>query len=191
MEGKAMTRNSDLERIKAVVHRRGTPTRPQINPIVAEVRTPDNLGIQPPDPDLAFYDDFFLMVEWTFAVPYSELEKFHTFLKDNEQFIAETSSETTQDGARYRGTWWVFGHGPSTYRTLWLYKNEQAITNLKVGLRTSENFRKAMKGLRSFWAKDPGRAEQLYQPAALFTDLKQASMVGQQVDPLVELMLEP
>jgi hypothetical protein len=191
MEGKAMTTNSDLERIKAAVHRHGTPTSPQISPIVAEVRTPDNLGIQPPNPGLLLYSSFFLMVEWTFAVPYSELEKFHKLLHDSEQIIAVGCDGATQGDARYMGTWWIFGNGPSTYRTLWQYKNEQAITNLKVGLKTPGNFRTAVKGLRSFWAKDPGRAEQLYQPAALFTDLKQASIVGQQVDPLVELMLEP
>jgi hypothetical protein len=186
-----MAKNSDLDRIKAAVHRHGMPTRPRIDPIVAEVRTPDNLGIQPPNLNLALYDEFFLMVEWTFAVPYLELEKFHGFLNANEQSIANDCRAVTNLAARYMGTWWIFGMGPSIYRTLWQYKNEQAITTLKAGLKQSPNFGKAVKELRSYWAKDPGRAEQLYQPAALFSNLRQASTIGQQVDPLVDLMLGP
>jgi hypothetical protein len=181
-----MTTNSDLDRIKAIVHRRGLPTRPLIDQIVAEVRTPDNLGIQPPNPILSLYSDFILMVEWSFAVPYSELQTFHKFLNDNEQIIATGCSAATTGGGRYLGTWWIFGLGPSTYRTLWQYKSEQAITNLKDGLKQPGNFRTAVKELRSHWAKDPGRVEQLYQPAALFVNLKQAS----NIDPLVDLMLD-
>jgi hypothetical protein len=187
-----MTTNSDLDVIKSLVHRRGTPSPPQIEPLVAEVRTPDELPIQPPDPNLRFYEGFVLMVEWTFAVAYSDLEKFHLFLRDNEQSIADSCMNISNRDARYLGTWWIFGTGPKTYRTLWQYKSDQAITNLKAGLRSSPNFRRTIKELRAYWAKDPGRAEYVYQPAALFSDLKGASArASGVVDPLVELALEP
>ena len=186
-----MSTDSNFDRIKAAVHRRAGRTPPQIDAIVAEVRTPDNLGIQPPDMTLALYGGFSLMIEWTFAVAYSDLEGFHKFLKANEDNIAKMSSDATHENGRYLGTWWVSGIGPSIYRTLWQYKSEQAIQNLKDGLTASPNFGNAVKVLRSFWAKDPGRVEQRYQPAALFTDLKAASAIGGQPDPLVALALGP
>ena|SRR5689334_3056652 len=186
-----MTTEANLDRIKAAVHRRAGRTPPQIDAIVAEVRTPDNLGIQPPDMTLGLYGGFSLMIEWTFAVAYSDLEGFHKFLKANEDNIANIASNSTAGNARYLGTWWVSGLGPSIYRTLWQYKSEQAIVTLKDQITQSPNFGNAVKVLRSFWAKDPGRVEQRYQPAALFTDLKAASTVGGQPDPLVALTLGP
>lgn len=190
-EGDIVTTNSELRQVKAIIRRRGTPAEPRIDQIIAEVRTPDNLGLQPPDPNLKLYNGFFLMIEWTFAVPYLELQDFHLFLKNNEQSIADSCALLSNGDAQYLGTWWIYGLGPSTYRTLWQYKNEQAIALLKAGLKTSANFGAAVKKLRLQWAKDPGRVEQQYQPAALFADLRQASKVGQQIDPLVDLVLTP
>ncbi len=188
-----MTQESDLERIKAAVQRRGAQTRPEIEAIVAEVRTPDNLGIQPPNLNLALYEEFFLMVEWTFAVPYAQLVPFHAFLRDKEQRLSAACAQFTNGGGRYLGTWWIYGTGPSTYRTLWQYKNEDAIAQMKAALApgVSPNFRADMKMLRSYWASDPSRVEQQYQPAALFADLKAAASPAGQLDPLVALALEP
>jgi hypothetical protein len=186
-----MTKSSELDLIKAVVHRRGTPTAPEIAPMVAELRTPETIPVQPPDQNIKLYD-FSILVEWTFGVSYSDQEALHQFLKNNDDSIANDCAAVTGGEARYMGTWWISGIGPSTHRTLWQFKDEQAIVKLKAGLRSSQSLRNSIKQLRSYWKNDPGRTEQVYQPAALFPDLAAASkLLAGAVDPLVELTLEP
>jgi hypothetical protein len=159
-----------LDKIKSMIRRRGTPADPTVDRIVAEVRSQDVLPVQQPDPNLTMYAAGSFLVEWTYGVPYAKIKDFHDFLNKNDQSISDSCDLVTPGKVRYLGTWWVFGVGPSTYRTLWLYDKPDTIQSLELALQASPNFMNAIVELRSYWAQDPGRAEQQYQPAALFTD---------------------
>jgi hypothetical protein len=180
-----MAADSDIERLKATVHRRGG-TSPKVDQMVTEVRTPGTIPGQEPDPSLKLYMGFQILVEWTFSVPYSQLADFHTFLRDNEDGIANGCAAITNGNGRYLGTWWNFGLGSSHYRTLWQWKSDQAIADFKTALKNSPNLRALVKQLRLYWSRDPGRKERVYQPAALFSNLAEAS----KGDAVVELTLE-
>src|SRR4051812_27326865 len=80
-------RTDPLDRLKAIIRRRGKPAPPTVERLVAEVRSNDVLPVQQPNAALSLYSTGSFLIEWTFGVPYKEIRTFHTFLNNNEQFI--------------------------------------------------------------------------------------------------------
>jgi hypothetical protein len=164
-----MAQQSDRARIRAIVRRRGVPPVPASIPLTVEVRTDGFV----PLPQVAKGQEFAIgaiVIEWVYGVPLIEVQKFNTFLSQNEAFIA-ACCERLMKGVSYRGTYMTGSHGEFRYRSLWSYENAAAIEQWSEVLKRKSKFVTVLTQLRSYWARDPSRAEHRYHQAALMTDL--------------------
>ena len=163
-----MTEERRVDQAKALLQRLGRPDAPLAEPVVPEIRSNDEISPRTKDASIDYVFGAYV-VEWTFNVPAAEVETFHKFLKDKEKFIAD-SCQGNMPGVLYLGTYWNIGLGQG-YRTYWAYDSPDAMKQWDTALRDSPNLAAAVQQLRSYWARDTGRGEAHFQPAAMFADL--------------------
>lgn len=164
-----MANNADRDRIRDLIHRRGVPPVPASSPLTVEVRTDGILPLPPRGggPDFAVGR---ILIEWVYGVPLVEVEKFNIFLEQNEAFIAACCAKLMK-GVAYRGTYVTSGYGEFLYKSLWSYDSAAAFEQWNEALKGKSKFVTVLRRFRSYWTRDPHRAEHCYQLAGLVTDL--------------------
>ncbi|HEV3177312.1 MAG TPA: hypothetical protein VGZ72_15070 [Stellaceae bacterium] len=161
--------DSNRNRIKDLIHRQGMPPAPAAAPLVTEVRTDGGMILHRP-PKKRGFSIGPILIEWTYGVPLDQVEKFNIFLDKNEEFIAACCEEL-MEGVSYRGTFLTAGFGDVRYKTFWSYASPEAMEEWGSVLKKRSKFVTVLAQLRSYWTRDPGRAEMRYQEAAQLTDL--------------------
>jgi len=154
--------------LEELVRRHGTPSSPTIKALVSEVRS-DDVPIYPPpakpEPHGALRG---VVVIWQFCLPHSDIEEFHSFLRQSETFIgaALAALSKTTEKAVYLGTHMLLSEadvcctGAATafcYRVMWQYDSLDAMAQMWKPLLLDENsnFYKMIVQLRAFWLRDP------------------------------------
>lgn len=166
-----MSSEKDLERLKRLVLRHGTPVAPSVDVLVTELRSQGVPDVPQPPEDDRSYALGIVVIEWTFTVPWTRMEEFNKFLLDNEKLIAD-GCEKLMEGVHYGGTFLSLSSENGAYRTFWRYDTAEAIDAWQVGLDDRDsNFYNAMKQLRGYWASDEGASECQLALACLYSDL--------------------
>ena len=185
-----MTKSNKSERVKKLVHMQGGRSAPRASRFVPEIRSDHkwSLGVGKEENTAPFRQ---LLIAWYYGVDFAEIEKFHTFLKDNEKAI-DSNCTKLMPNVFYRGTYLDQEGGSPTYQTIWAYDSVDALRQWntvldkdKLKSETSKSFYNAVLTLRSYWARDPGRSEHRYRLASLYSDLK--TLAG--TDPFLAITL--
>ncbi len=163
-----MTSEKDIDAVRRLVLRHGTPAPPAVSVAVTEVRTNSFIKVPGLPIDEMKYALGALVIEWTFRVPLAQVNEFNRFLADHEALIAE-SCEKLMKGVHYRGTYLTTSGERLEYRTYWTYDSAEAIQGWEAALASrNSNFVTALQRLRSYWVQDPDGAHHHFSPGALY-----------------------
>jgi hypothetical protein len=176
-----MTKRNQKYSVQELVRRRGAPPRPEVNVLKSEVRSDDVPILPPPVPPQPDGLLGGIVVIWEFCVPHDDVQEFHEFLLESEDFIRGALLKVAK-GAHYRGTYiQLTGRdaccrsniGPC-YRTIWAYESLEAMARAwETALKEkNSNLFKFAARLRAFWLSDPDRTEGRFAPAFKFFDPK-------------------
>ena len=168
-----MTNAEKREGLETLVRRRGVPPRSAVDALVSEIRSESKFCFPPLGRDgTPAHAIGTVVVEWEFCLPLTDVEEFHRFLRDNENFIAD-ATEKAMKGVHYRGTYYMLHKHGARYRTIWSYDDNDALEKeWRVGLKNRKsNFYKAVRQLCAFWLRDPQASEHSFAPANLFQDI--------------------
>jgi len=141
-----MKNRNELEMIKSLIGG-ATHVPPSIEVLKSELRT--DSGFEPPMPPPPA-STVYIIVKWKYHIRYCHLDKFHGFLKENEeQLIADVKD--LKLGAAYLGTYAELPRC-NLHQTFWSYESPAAIDQFKstlAGKKKSAAY-KGLKQLISF-----------------------------------------
>ena len=141
-----MSNRNELEIIKRLVSG-GTHVPPSVEVLKSELRS--DSGLEPPIPPPPA-SIVYVIIKWKFHVRFSQLDKFHGFLKDHEeQIIADVRDLDL--GAAYLGTYAELPRC-NLHQTFWSYESLAAIEQFKAALagKKKSAVYKGLKQLVSF-----------------------------------------
>jgi hypothetical protein len=157
-----------VEKLGALIRRRGIPQRPVAAVQVSEIRSDQFL-----DPIPTLETQFQpvaiapLVIEWQFVVQYQKMAQLQEFLAANEAFIAE-GCKRVMSGVSYHGTYLGAAGQRNSYRTLWGYQSWQSLREwTKVVDDSKSQLFEAVRSLRSYWTADAGATQQYFAYAAM------------------------
>jgi hypothetical protein len=167
-----MRKKHERKDLEQILRRRGSQQTPVVKPNVTEIRScgvsgdPEPL---PPDPEGLLGG---LVIIWEFAVEFDIVDKFHQFLRDEENHLI-VGLPALDPKARYVGTYMLHAGGTPRYRTLWAYESLKAMTDFwQKEAKANGNMAKLASRLRAYWLRDPQRSEARWIPAQKALDEK-------------------
>jgi hypothetical protein len=166
--------NSDrLDAIKSIIRKSGRASAPSAELLVTEVRSEGVANV--PMPPAVKVDHLIaqaLVIEWSYRLPWTEVEAFHKWLAANEAALAK-ALKGAQLQVAYCGTYVVLGDDHYvSYRTYWSYDHPSGLQDWdRVNQAKAGELKKARDSvikLRRYWCRDPDASERRYAPAHLF-----------------------
>lgn len=158
-----MSKKSDVREVGRILRKRGSGQTPGISVSTTEIRSCGVMGN--PEPVEVGTQGLLggVVIMWEYEVQYEDLAAFRVFIDANEVFLEE-AVRTLQPHARYLGTYALNEGGTPVFRTIWAYDELQTMLDMWADLADG-NLKTAVKELRKYWLKDPGRHEARWTPA--------------------------
>jgi hypothetical protein len=162
-----MAKRNEQGKLEDLIRRQGMPQTARIETLVPEVRScivATRMKATAPRSEATLGG---LVVIWEYSLPLSEARGFHNNLRRDEEYIAASLKKLGKSNP-YSGTYMLYGPGNPTYRTIWRYESLEAMDALwrtALGDKSSRLY-VALRQLRSYWLRDPQRAEARWVPAS-------------------------
>jgi hypothetical protein len=174
-----MKNRNEMEMIKRLIGE-GAHVAPSVEILKSELRSDSGLEppISPPKSSLVY-----VIIKWKYHISLSNLDKFHAFLKENEeQIIADVKD--LKLGAAYLGTYAELP-GCRLHQTFWSYESLAAIDEFKAVLadKKKTSVYKGIKALVSYIGDPVMGMHRLVRASALAGQVAKQS----KADPILEM----